>query len=72
MGDKVDPAIYATTIEICGDRWVAVYLDRQHGVFTRHQVPQWPFRLGATERRGGWKTAISNAFYPTARSRSSD
>jgi hypothetical protein len=32
-GDKVEPAIYAANIENCGDCWVTVCLDRQHGAF---------------------------------------
>jgi hypothetical protein len=32
-GDKVEAAVYAANIENCGDCWVTVYLDRQHGAF---------------------------------------
>jgi hypothetical protein len=44
-GDKVEPAIYAVNIENCGDCWVTVYLDRQHGAF-HGTSPELGWQLG--------------------------
>jgi hypothetical protein len=47
----VEPAIYAANIENCGDCWMTVYLDRQHGAFhgTNPELG-WQIRRPALDR----------------------
>jgi hypothetical protein len=49
-GDKAEPAIYAATIENCADRWMTVYLDRQHGAF-HGTSPELGWQNSATRAR---------------------